>query len=462
MASLASTLSLSSCNPRSSKRINAAIRFPWPQKLRPAVPNPTKITLETADRLKTPVVTSVEANDVGDEIVSNEAVHGPCKSSASAYADHPSFARIQLHALLASISDRIEMHNNMCEQRNNWNHLLLSSINMITLTATTISGLSVIISASGGPLTSSSSSALLAMKLCSALLFSAATGMLLVVNKIQPSQLAEEQRNSVRLFKQLYSEVESRLDVRGDSVTEADVEEIVEKILALDKAYPLSLIGKMLEKFPGKFEPAIWWPMSSDGDDNQEKERDSSCEERENIDDFLKNVEQIDNGWSEELEVEMRAVLHVLKSKDSEDYMRLGNLVLKINKALAISGPLLTGIAAFGSVFMGPTGGPWAAVAAVTGGALAAVVNSFEHGYQVGMVVEMYRNCAGFFRLLEESIESTLVEREVQRRENGEMFRLKVALKLGRSLSQLRDLARKSTSSGDYGTDVDEFASKLF
>ncbi|KAF8031575.1 hypothetical protein BT93_D0712 [Corymbia citriodora subsp. variegata] len=462
MASLASTLSLSSSNPCSLKRISAAIRFSRPQKLRSSVPNPTKITLATANQLNTLDATRVEANDTGDKIVNNKALHGPCKSSASAYADHSSFASIHLHALLGSISDRIEMHNNLCEQRNNWNHLFLSSINMTTLTATVISGLSVIISASGGPTTSSSSSALLALKLCSTLLFSAATGMLLVVNKIQPSQLAEEQRNSVRLFKQLYSEVESRLDVHGDSVTEADVEEIVEKILALDKAYPLSLLGSMLEKFPGKFEPAIWWPASSDGDDNQEKERDSSCVEREKVDDFPKNAEEANNGWSEELEMEMRAVLQVLKSKDFEDYMRLGNLGLKINKALAISGPLLTGIAAFGSAFVGSTGGPWAAVAAVSGGALAGVVNSLEHGAQVGMVVEMYRNCAGFFRLLEESIESTLLEREVQRRENGEMFRLKVALKLGRSLSQLRDLARKSASSRDHGTDVDEFASKLF
>jgi hypothetical protein len=35
-------------------------------------------------------------------------------------------------------------------------------------------------------------------------------------------------------------------------------------------------------------------------------------------------------------------------------------------------------------------------------------------------------------------------------------------LKLGRSLSQLRDLARKSSSSHADGTSIDEFASKLF
>ncbi|KAJ0016506.1 hypothetical protein Pint_09875 [Pistacia integerrima] len=59
------------------------------------------------------------------------------------------------------------------------------------------------------------------------------------------------------------------------------------------------------------------------------------------------------NGWGENLEVEMREIIGVLKTKDTEDYMRLGNLALKINKILAISRPLLIGIAAVGSAFVG-------------------------------------------------------------------------------------------------------------
>jgi hypothetical protein len=78
------------------------------------------------------------------------------------------------------------------------------------------------------------------------------------------------------------------------------------------------------------------------------------------------------------------------------------------------------------------------------------------------MVFEMYRNCAGFFRLLQESIEATLEERDLEKRENGELFEMNVALKLGRSLSNLRQLARKSASSRMDGTTIDEFASKLF
>ncbi|RVW45929.1 putative F-box protein [Vitis vinifera] len=74
-----------------------------------------------------------------------------------------------------------------------------------------------------------------------------------------------------------------------------------------------------------------------------------------------------------------------------------------------------------------------------------------EHGWQVGMVFEMYRGNAGFFRLMEESIESNLNERDVGRRENGELFEMKVALQLGRSLSGLKDLAASSYSSSKKG-----------
>jgi hypothetical protein len=322
------------------------------------------------------------------------------------------------------------MHKNIGEQRDNWNKLLLNSINMITLTAATMVGV-----AAGG----AAGAPLLALKLSSTLLFSAATGMLIIMNKIQPSQLAEEQRNATRLFKQLYCQIQTTLALRDP--TELDVKDAMEKTLALDKAYPLPLLGKMIEKFPENFEPAVWWPKPHESPRKQHKT-------------------QAKNGWSEDLEKEMGEVIEVIKRKDSEDYMRLGNLALKVNKIMAISGPLLTGIAAAGSAFVGH--GSWAAIVAVTAGALASTVNTFEHGWQVGMVVEMYRNSAGFFKLLEESIESTIPGKDLEKREDGEMFEMNVALKLGRSLSQLRDLARKSSTSHVHGSTLDEFASKLF
>ncbi|KAF2304921.1 hypothetical protein GH714_000494 [Hevea brasiliensis] len=270
--------------------------------------------------------------------------------------------------------------------------------------------------------------------------------MLLIMNKIQPCQLAQEQRNATKFFRQLYSHLQTVLAVHDP--TEMDVRDAMDKVLALDKAYPLPLQGKMIDKFSAKFEPAFWWPKS------QEFQRKSRrCEK---------------NGWNEELdrkrdpspielEVEMREVIEVMKGKATEDYMRLGNLALKINKILAISGPLLTGIAAAGSAFVGNSS--WAAIVVVAAGALATTVNTFEHAGQVGMVVERYY--VGFFSLLEETIESTL--EQIWREEKmGTMFEMKMALQLGRSSSKLRELAQKSSSSHIDGTDVDELASKLF
>ena len=307
---------------------------------------------------------------------------------------------------------------------------------MITLTASTMAGVAAATTVGDGI-------PLLALKLSSTLLFSAATGMLVAMNKIQPSQLVEEQRNAARLFRQLQCQIQTTLALR--SPTEQDVKDTMEKVLALDKAYPLLLIGAMLEKFPETFEPAVWWPQ------NQiQRSRNK----------FSTTSTDKNNGWSEELEAEMREIVEVVKGKDREDYERLGNLALKINKTLAIAGPLLTGTAAVSSPFVGI--GSWGPVLAVTAGALASAVNAFEHGGHVGMMIEMYRNCADFFKLMEDSIEATLEESDVEKRENGELFRMKVALGLGRSFPQLKDIAEKSASSRMEGTAIDEFASKLF
>ncbi|KAJ0081009.1 hypothetical protein Patl1_09986 [Pistacia atlantica] len=198
----------------------------------------------------------------------------------------------------------------------------------------------------------------------------------------------------------------------------------MEKVLALDQAYPLPLLGKMIEKFPKTFEPAVWWPS------NHSQANNKNAYEREQS---SMNTEK--NGWSEDLEVEMREIIGAHYSP-----------------ALQLLGRLSWGLLT----------GSWAAVVAMAAGALATTVNTLEHGVQVGMLLEMYRYCAGSFKLLEESIDATLNESEVEKRENGEMFEQKVALQLGRSTSQLRDLSEKSIYSRIDGAELEEFASKLF
>ncbi|XP_059436997.1 probable F-box protein At4g22030 [Corylus avellana] len=414
-----STLRLSSSS-SCSRQINAAIHVP---KL------PKAIACFSVPKIPTrKLVQELNKRDGFTGIVPVEKI--------TTTSTDDKIATTQLYAILEAAADRVEMHANMGKQRENWNTLLLNSVNMITLTAATMAGAAAI-GGAGMPL--------LALKLSSTLLYSAATGMLLVMNKIQPSQLAEEQRNATRLFKQIQTQIQTMMAL--GTPMEKDVEGVMEKVLAVDKAYPLPLLGAMLDKFPAKFEPSVWWPSNQQ---LQKKNKSSQGKQRD----------EKKNGWSEEMEVEMREIVEVVKRKDIEDYERLGNLVLKINKILAIAGPLLTAIAAVGSAFVGS--GSWAAIVAVAAGALGSMVNAFEHGGQIGMVFEMYRNCAGFFQLLSESIEATLEERDTEKRENGELFEMNVALKLGRSLSQLRELAKKSASSCMDGTAIDEFASKLF
>ncbi|KAJ0692236.1 putative petal formation-expressed [Helianthus annuus] len=334
----------------------------------------------------------------------------------------------KLYMILEAVSDRVEMHKNIGEQRNNWNSLLLTCINTITLSAATMAGIaSAITSVPGAPLET--------LKLSSSFLYLAATGMLVIMNKIQPSQLAEEQRNAARLFKQLESEIKTKIAISQPTLN--DVNDAMDKVLAIDRAYPLPLLCVMLEKFPAKVEPAVWWP---------EKTSSKRCNDK--------------NGWSVELEEEMKEIIKVLEVKDKDDYIRLGEKALKLNKGLAVAGPLLTGLGAIGSGFLASSPhSSWAMVLGVMGGAMASVVNTIQHGGQVGMVFEMYRSNAGFFKMMQESIEANLKERDVGRRENGEVFEMKVALQLGRSLSELRDVA---VSSSRNGKDIEEFGSKLF
>ncbi|KAF5948895.1 hypothetical protein HYC85_014852 [Camellia sinensis] len=336
------------------------------------------------------------------------------------------------------VADRVEMHRNIGVQRDNWNHLLLTSVNGMTATSATMAGLAAICG-------SSNFGASLALRLSSTILYIAATGVLMVMNKIQPSQLAEEQRNASRLFRQLHEQIKTKIALRNANLN--DVKDAVERVLALDRAYPLPLLGAMLNKFPKKVEPAVWWPKQL----SLIQEHGFGGEPRR-----LR-----DNGWSEKLEDEMREVVGVLKRKDSQEYLRLSKLVLKVNKVLAICGPCFTGLAAIGSAFVGTSS--WAVVMGVVFGVLATVVNTIEHGGQVGMVFEMYRSSAGFFMLMEESIESTLEEREVGKRENGELFETEVALKLGRSLEELKHLANLSTTfTSSNRVASEEYASKLF
>ncbi|KAG4948796.1 hypothetical protein JHK82_041980 [Glycine max] len=419
----------------SSRRIAATINVPKIKVTKISTPRPPNKDLVA------------ELNYLNNYISATSTTHAkenPCYSNISTNSSTAprtstpnSIEAVKLHLIMEIVAERMEMHKNIGAQRDNWNCLLTTSVNMITLSAATMVGLAAV-GSSGAPI--------VALKVSSTILYMAATGLLVVMNKIQPSQLVEEQRNAARLFKQLHGELRTRLSVGNPS--ENYVNEAMEKVLALDRAYPLPLLGSMLEKFPQTVEPAVWWP--------RQKQRCVRKEEFGGIGN-LKGK----NGWDASLEDEMKKVVMVLRKKDMEDYLRLAKGVLNFNKVLAVSGPLLTGLAALGSVFLGSVNASWPAMLGVIGGASASVVNTLEHGGQVGMAFEMYRTTTGFFKLMEESIELNINEQDPHKRENGELFEIKVALQLSRSLSELRQFTA-SISSSYKENDCEEFASKLF
>ncbi|KAF3660561.1 hypothetical protein T459_11317 [Capsicum annuum] len=390
----------------------------------------------------------------------------------------------KLYTIREAITDRVEMHKNICEQRCQWNTMLLTSINCITLAAATITAIAI-----------TSTSPIFGLKLCSTLMYFAVTCMLVLLNQLQPSQLAEEQRNASRLFRNLLNQIDTTLSI-GQPVSNSGVKMAMLSVLALDKAYPLPIIGTMLDKFPYIIEPAVWWPQQQrqtnskivlydnrddcdgwNGELEEEMRQTKSkivnenrgdCngwngkleEEMSRTNSKIVNENRDDcNGWNRKLEEDMREVAKILEKKDQEEYIRLATKALNLNKFLAVLGPVLTGLATIGSALVGSSRS-WVDMIGVVPGALACIVNTMQHGGQVGMVFEMYRSNAGFFKYMKESIESNLMEKDVNKRENGEVFEMKLALKLGRSLCELRELANSYSSCKIE--ELDEFASKLF
>ncbi|URE49051.1 F-box protein [Musa troglodytarum] len=345
----------------------------------------------------------------------------------------------KLLAIAEAVADRANMHAIIGAQRNNWNHLLTNSINSIALVGSLMAGVSSMPVGGATP-------QLLPLKIASVLLLSTATGLMLIVNKIQPSQLAEEQRKATWMWKQLERSIHDALSLRAPA--ESDVDDAMDKVLALEKAYPLPLLPGMLDKFPEKVEPTRWWPKLRQRQTETQRGRRNGAEGR--------------NGWSEELEEEMAGLLKVLKLKDEEQYVTLGKAALNINRALATAGPIFAGLATIGSGSIGASAlGPLPALLAVAGGSLAAVANTLEHAGQVGMVFELFRNNAGFYRWLQEEIEANLGEEDVEKRENGELFKLKLALQLGRSLAEFGDFVPYATASCKE-EDIKVCAGKLF
>lgn len=69
---------------------------------------------------------------------SNSTIHSTNSAKHSSANLSDPVVMSELYAIMEAVADRVEMHKNIGAQRDNWNRLLLSSINAMTLAASTM------------------------------------------------------------------------------------------------------------------------------------------------------------------------------------------------------------------------------------------------------------------------------------------------------------------------------------
>ncbi|CAM6088158.1 unnamed protein product [Calypogeia fissa] len=309
----------------------------------------------------------------------------------------------QLRSLAVIADDRAEMHSAVAIQRDNWGKLIQVTVSMSMISAGILSALN----------TRSTTGTMFSLSLTSALLSAGSIIFMGLQNWFQPSQLAEEQRAATRFLKNLVNEIETSLKPGGAHLKEEAklfYESKVQKLKYLDRAFPLPLFPGGLDKFPKYPGPSV---LSAPVDTNEPEVTPTS--------------EDLDNGWSSSIVEDLKRTSELLKKSDIATYSGWQKNALKINKFLAISGPVL----AFLSIIANFVGGQWGSVVAAGCCVMAGMISSFSHDAQVGMIYEMYRDVAGTFLDMDKEIHRNL-RLPVNQREDGELFHQKIALQLGR------------------------------
>ncbi|KAH7285112.1 hypothetical protein KP509_33G013700 [Ceratopteris richardii] len=320
----------------------------------------------------------------------------------------------QLLLLQNAATDRAEMHAILAEQRDNWNKLFQYSLTSATMIA-------CILSAIAGHVGNC-----LSLSLSAFILNAGAAFMMAVINQFQPSQLAEEQRTAVRLFRKLAADVRFTLNV-PDPIRQSlpsFYSDCQRRLRGLDKAFPMPLTPGGLEKFPSEVIPTVLRDPGQQLSFHHQPRKNTV---------LIKNTG--DNGWDERLAHELRNVASTLRSCDIPKYIGWAKNIVKANKLLAISSPALAAVAAILnllsmtniSTLSGATLGISAAVCSI----LSTFVSNMSNDMQLGMVFELYRNSAGYYADVETSI-TEMLKMPAAERENGSIFRQRVAYELGR------------------------------
>ncbi|KAI5066617.1 hypothetical protein GOP47_0019241 [Adiantum capillus-veneris] len=325
----------------------------------------------------------------------------------------------ELQLLANAASDRAEMHSILAQQRDNWNKLFQRMLTSASMTACVLSVLDGHIAghSMGG------------LSLPALLLNAGTAAMMAVINQFQPSQLAEEQRTASRLFRKLANDIHYALHLSPHlrQSTSLLVDDCKRRLQALDRAFPMPLTPGGLEKFPTKVVP----PVLIEPKLNMAQ---GDHQDNSNVVDCLDLHEY--NGWDRQLAQELKHIAAMLQHSDIPKYTGLAQNLVKVNKPLAIAAPCFSASAALLNAAAMcttplPTNniqlGMWAATFSV----LATFLCSFSNDMQLGMVFELYRNSAGYYADVKTTIEETL-RTPVDQRENGTLFRQRIAYQLGR------------------------------
>ncbi len=307
----------------------------------------------------------------------------------------------QFRSIALAAEDRSQMHAIIGVQRDNWNELCHMTVNMTTIAAAILAAMN---SGVGGTSVS--------MSVAAFLLNGGAAGFMYLASKYQPSQLAEEQRTASRFHKLLARDIQTTLliDPRLRKDAHLYMEEVMARLQALNVGFPLPLKPNGLEKFPKVVAPSVLGPVA----DLTETEVPAN------------NT----NGWTNAITNDLQRTADKLQTSDIAKYVRAARNKEIANKRLAILAPVCAGVAALLSLLGCWPGIHLAGVAAACS-IVAVLTSSFSNGGQIGMIFELYRNCAGYYAEMEQDIQSTM-RAPVCQREDGELYHQKIALQLGR------------------------------
>jgi hypothetical protein len=311
----------------------------------------------------------------------------------------------QLRNIAFAAKDRSEMHAIIGVQRDNWNKLCHMTVNMTTIAAAMLAAMNNGVAGS--------TSASFGMSMAAFLLNGGAAGFMFLASKFQPSQLAEEQRTASRFFKMLARDIETTLliDPRLRKAAHLYMDDVMDRLEALDVAFPLPLTPNGLVKFPKEVVPSV---LGSTADLSETE--------------ILANNT---NGWSNAMVQDLKYTAEKLKESDIEIYLGWARNKERDNKRLAMLAPVLAGSAALLSLLGCCEPGIHLAALASACSIAAVFGSSFSNGGQIGMIFELYRNCAGYYEQMVQDIQST-IRVPVCQREDGELYHQKIALKLGR------------------------------